>query len=381
MNSRQRVVAAFEGTRPDRVPVYHLGFSSDVASALLGREAYVGGGIQQWREATALWQGEEAHREFVERSFHDAVDLALLCGHDIVRPSYWRYNVRPTRRIDTNTFLYAHGPEEDWRVLRYDPGSEQCHVFDYRPRAMPEIEDLDRQVEAEEEAAADYRPRAGSYEPEIRAFQLLGQERVIRVGGGHIAIPTDAAWLQATILRPDLVARHLDAQAERAVRELRFLAGLGFRYFFGGGDLASTEGPLYAPGTFRDLLLPRLKRIAGVCHECGGRLIFCSDGNLWPVADDLFGASGVDGYAEVDRLAGMDLGRLRLRFPRLTLIGNISSHTVHLGSRAEVIAQTRSCLEEAQRGGGMIVGTSNYFVPHTPVENVRAVLETIERYR
>jgi len=111
MTSGERVLAAFQQRTTDRVPVHHLGFSSEIASALLGREAYVGGGIQQWREARALWQGGDAHQEFLDRSFQDAIDIALLCEHDIVRPSYWRHNVIPTRRIDENTFLYEYGPE------------------------------------------------------------------------------------------------------------------------------------------------------------------------------------------------------------------------------------------------------------------------------
>ena len=77
----------------------------------------------------------------------------------------------------------------------------------------------------------------------------------------------------------------------------------------------------------------------------------------------------------------MELGRLRARFPKLALIGNISSHTVHLGSQQDVIDETLSCLKEARRSTGIVVGISNYVVPQTPVENVRAMIETIKRYR
>lgn len=51
MTSRERVQAAFDKQPTDKVPIHHLGFSGDVASALPGREAFVGGGIQMWREA------------------------------------------------------------------------------------------------------------------------------------------------------------------------------------------------------------------------------------------------------------------------------------------------------------------------------------------
>ena len=381
MNARERVQAAVKGERTDAVPVHHLGFSSSVASALLGREAYVGGGSQRWREARALWQGEEAHRDFVERSYRDAVAVALHCGHDILRVSYWRHNVQPTRKLDEHTYLYEHGPEEDWRILRYDPASEECAIATYRPRAAPQVEQLEREVIALEEGVADYAPSAADFIPEMRAMREMGDDYIIRVGAVSLGIPTTTVWLEAMARLPDLVARYLEVQVERAARNVAFLSQHGFRLFWGGGDFSSNAGPMYSPRLFRELLLPRLQRISDACHEVGGYHLFASDGDLWPVADDLFGRSGVDGFYEIDRRAGMDLERLRQRFPGLVLIGNISSHTVHIGTRQETLDETRSCLEAARRVGGIIVGVSNYFVANTPIENVNAVLETIAAER
>jgi len=381
MTSKERIEAAFAHQEPDKIPIHHIGFSSEVASALLGREAYVGGGIQQWREVRALWEGEDAHAEFIERSFQDAIDIALYVDNDFVRASYWRYNAKPTKRLDENTFLFEHGPQENWRVLRFDPPSEQCHIFPYKPQARPSFDGLERNLDEAEKALPDYRPGASSYQFELRAKELLGDDREIRVGGAGVGIPHDSIWLEASLLRPDLVERHLDLQVEYAARTVELLAGLGFRYIWGGGDFASNEGPMYSPRVFHELVLPRLRRICEICRRHGVRYLFASDGNLWPVADDLFGASGVDGYYEIDRRAGMDLLKLRERFPKLTLIGNISSHTVHLGTREEVVAETRACMEEARQAGGVIVGASNYFVPGTPPSNVEAMLEAIRELR
>jgi hypothetical protein len=379
MNSKERIEAAFRGEPTDRVPVHHLGFSSDVASALLGRKAYVGGGSQQWREAVALWQGEDAHCEFLERSFQDAIDVALLVDNDIVRPSYWRYPAKPSRRLDENTFLYAYGDESEWKVLSYDPPTEQASVFDYHPRQA--AENLEAEVEAEERAIEDYAPSEARFACELRAQRLLGHERVVRVGAGAVGIPYRQLWLEATILRPDLVRRHLAVQLERAARDIPFLASHGFRYFFAGIDFAGNDGPMYSPRTFCELFLPALVQVSEICHQVGGYHLFASDGDLWPVADALFGESGVDGFYEIDRRAGMDLERLRTRFPKLTLLGNVSSHTVHLGTRQEVVAEALSCIKEAKRSGGIVVGASNYFVPGTPVENVLALIETIRENR
>jgi uroporphyrinogen-III decarboxylase len=122
-------------------------------------------------------------------------------------------------------------------------------------------------------------------------------------------------------------------------------------------------------------------RLTEACHALGLFYLFASDGNLWPVADDLFGASGVDGYYEIDRSAGMNLKALRRRFPDLTLIGNIASQTLHRASREEVIAETRECLDDAQRDGSIIVGCSNLIMPDTPIENLMAMVETLQTHR
>jgi uroporphyrinogen decarboxylase len=380
MLPKERVLAAFEHREYDKVPVHHISFSSQVASAILGREAYVGGGIQQWREACALWQGADAHTEFIERSFQDALELALTLDQDIVRISYWRMAERPTRRIDEYTFMYGD-PEGRWRVMRFDPDTELYQTIDFHPKTTTTMEDLERRIEAMERSLEGYKPTPDEFPFEMRAQQLIGHERAVRVGGAGIGIPREEIWLEAILLRPDLVARWLDIQAERAIRRIELLARLGFRYVWGGGDFASNQGPFYSPKVFRELILPRLIRVSQACHRHGLFHLFASDGNLWPVAEDLFGRSGVDGYYEIDRRAGMDLCELRRRFPHLTLLGNISSHTLHLGTRDEVIAETLSCIEESKRSGSIIVGCSNLIVPGTPPENVMAMIETIQRHR
>jgi hypothetical protein len=127
-------------------------------------------------------------------------------------------------------------------------------------------------------------------------------------------------------------------------------------------------------------MLPRLQEISRACEACGAIHLFASDGNLWPVADDLFGASGVRGFYEVDRNF-MAHRRLRERFPQLTLLGGIRSEMLHRGSVTEVVEETRTAAEDAKEIGGCIVGCSNQVVAPTPERNFWAMMETLDRYR
>ena len=396
MTSRERILATFEGKQTDRIPVHHLGFSGQAASVILGREAYVGGQIQQWREMRALWGGPEAHQKFLDRSERDAFDVAVAADHDILRLQYWRWSVVPARKIDEYTFLFGD-PDGDWYTMRFDPDIELFHRREgFGDRGRTEVaprepadavsgqarslEALEADIRRQEEEMGDGGPPGGP-DPHVRSMIESYPDYVVRVGGGTAGIPYTEVWLEATAARPDLVARHVELQAQRACGELARVAASGAKLVFAGTDFASNEGPMYSPRAFRELMLPGLRKITAECHRLGMYYLIASDGNLWPVADDLFGESGVDGYYEIDRRAGMDLGELRRRFPHLTLIGNVSSHTVHLGTEKEVESEVLSCVEVAQEYGGVIIGVSNYVMPGTPRENIETMLETIRRYR
>ncbi len=380
MTSRERVQATLAKRPTDRVAVNHRGFSSAAASRVLGREAFVGGGIQLWREAKSLWEGW--HDEFVERSFTDALDLARITGQDIVRPQYWSNDRKPTGKVDENTWTFQDGEEREWAILRYDPRVEQARFSPWQDRDLTR-EDVLSAVRREEKALSRYRPGERSFATARRAAALLGRDKVVEVGGVDVSIPLtdDAVWLELLATDPGLVKEWLALHVERARKNIPFLAEQGFSLFLNGGDFAANTGPMFSPATFDEVLLPALRQASAICHQAGGAVFYASDGNLWPVAESLFRASGIDGYFEVDRRADMDLGRLRVRFPQLTLMGNISSWTLARGTPADVEAEVRSCMEAAREHRGIIVGMSNYIQPETPAANIDALLKAVERYR
>ena len=207
-------------------------------------------------------------------------------------------------------------------------------------------------------------------------------DRAVRGRGAGINIDYKRPiWLEAIAMRPDLVERHFEVQKHHGIRIVGPQADLDLRLLAGGGDFASNKGPFYSPAFFRQAVLPRLREVTAACHERGCYLSYASDGDLWSVADDLFGAADMDGYYEIDGLAGMDLRRLRERFPHLTLMGGINSATLHLGSREDVVAETRKAMEAAAELGSILVGCSNQIVAGTPAASIEAMVETIDAHR
>jgi len=382
MTGRERVEAVLKGRPLDRMPVMHMSFSSRVASAILGREAHVGGGIQQYRESVALWNGPDAHAQYLERCRRDAIDIALAFGHDMVRPGYWRLRKKPSARIDELTFRYDN-PDGSWEIRRLDPPTELYNVIDASSRAKPlALEDLGRAAEAEERAAEEHSPKESDFEDVRFALAEVGKTLAVRAAAPWTCIPPEEpAWLEATMLMPDLVARYLDAQLKVSLKNIPVVAGMGAKMLFGGGDFASNTGPMYSPKVFRELMLPRLRAVSDECHRLGAWHLFGSDGNVWAVAEDLYGRSGVDGHYEFDRRAGMSPPEVHAKYPRLAMFGNISSHTLHTGSVDDVVRETRECLDEARATGRVVTGCSNIIISETPMANVEAMMKTMEKYR
>lgn len=382
ITARERVQDAFDCGVPDRVPIYQAGFSSAVASEVLGRHAHVGGGHAQYLEACALWEGPDAHEEYLARCWHDAVDLCRALELDVVRTTYWRLNERPSRRIDEHTFIYGDESRGPWRIMRHDPVSELYQVVAHSPEPELTLGDLEVVVGDAEAHAEAYRPEPAAFDAVLHTQAEFGDDGVpyggIPVGLG---IPREPVWLEATAVRPDLVGRYLATQATIAERNVALGASLGLTYAYGGGDFCSPRGPMYSPRAFHELMLPQLERISRACDAAGALHGFASDGNLWPIADDLFGRSGVRFFYEVDCLAGMDLARLRATFPHLALLGGINSATLHRGTVEQVVEETRRALEAAHTYGGCIVGCSNQIVAGTPMANFWAMMETLEAER
>lgn len=379
MRPYERVLAAIEMKPTDRVPVYHSSISSRTASLVLGPEAHVGGGVQQFREAVALWNGEDAHREFLDRSRRDAIDVAVALDCDLVRPTYWRMNERPTRRIDDNTFFYGD-PDAAWKVMRFDPDSELYQTVEHSPRAELTEESLEAQIGRLWERLDAFDPVDETHGAIVDVVEHFEGDRAVAIQGGGLGIPNRTTeWFEMIALRPDLMKRYIEVQTEYTLKRIDSYADVNAQIVLGGGDMASNDGPIYSPRFFAEVMAPGFARLADRCRELGKCYCFASDGNLWPIAADLFPV--VDGFYEIDSRAGMDLQRLRETYPHLTLIGNISSHTLHMGTRDEVIAETRACLEAAREYGGIIVGVSNLIVPPTPEENFFAMVETLANER
>lgn len=380
LNSKDRFLLAFQHKEGDRIPLFEQEVACSVASEILGRKAYTGSVSLHKAEADAILLSENAYQEFLEKVCEDVIDLANALEFDAVKPP-WLLKERPTKKLDDYTYLYGSLDSDYWIIRKYNPETETFGVYDCSEYRM-NIDDLEKKIEKIEEEYYNAKLTKADF-PELQHFiDRCGNEKEI-IGFSKMYIPYNPQiWLEAIIVQPTLIERWLDALVEYEKKSIMVQKELGIKVIWGGGDLASTNGVLYGPNVFRKMVLPRLKEICDYCHSLGLYYVFCSDGNLWSIADDLFIHAGVDGYGEIDVDAGMDLKELKMKYGhKITLWGGIScGKTLRLGTKEEVIETTKAAIEAAKAGGGYIFGSSNCIMSGTPIENVFAAFETAKLY-
>ena len=176
---------------------------------------------------------------------------------------------------------------------------------------------------------------------------------------------------------PELVVRVLEANTHKAVQRIEHLPDGWASHcpvVFVGEDMAYKTAPMVPPEFLRRQYWPRFERIVHAYHARGIKVVFHSDGNLWPLLDDLV-ATGVDGLNPLEAAAGMSPAAVRAHYPRLLLFGGIgySALLVH-ATPAEVAQATRAAIHQASPG--YFVGSDTELGNDIPLANVRAMIET-----
>jgi hypothetical protein len=202
------------------------------------------------------------------------------------------------------------------------------------------------------------------------------------------AVGLDIAWYRAGYElfcylyaeEPDLVSAWLEALCEHEIRRIHSIADPALSpVVLSYADIADKNTTLFSPTFLRREFIPRLRRNVEAWHSHGIKVVFHSDGNLWPILADIVEA-GVDGLNPLEPLSQMDLGRVRTAFPRLVLAGGIdASQLLPLGSVEEVRVAVRRAIDLCE-SGGLLLGSSTETHPACKLENVVAMIETAKEY-
>jgi uroporphyrinogen decarboxylase len=159
-----------------------------------------------------------------------------------------------------------------------------------------------------------------------------------------------------------------------------FLLAKGTDVVMFGDDWASQTGPLVSPDVFRDIFSSHYREMFARVHAAGGRVFFHCCGKMDYLLDDLI-ELGIDGLWHQSALYDSDDFAARCRDAGLTVyLHPDRQHLVPRGTPDQIRAAVRRFAHRYHGlGGGAIfyVEIEN----DAPFENARALIEAIDRCR
>jgi uroporphyrinogen decarboxylase len=146
------------------------------------------------------------------------------------------------------------------------------------------------------------------------------------------------------------------------------------------GDLAGERTTLISPEHYRQYIKPYHKEIVDCAHQKGLRIVTHTDGNAWPILDDLVEV-GFDGFHPVQPQC-MDIAAVKEHVAgRMCIIGNIDCRNLlPFGTGRDVEKAVRETIERAASGGGYIISSSNSVHAGCKAENYIAMIQAAHKY-
>jgi uroporphyrinogen-III decarboxylase len=345
---------------PDRVPMTEMDIDVPMMESITGKK---------FPAATSLQTQVIVDRD-VERK---RVDLKVDCYNkisfdvftmDLSAPEDWELEVKPD-----GTMIDLWG-----RILRLD---KQSRAWVPYSTVFSKPEDYDEFQMVDPEApgwtfAVEY------------SRKVIGEDIAL---AAFIRDPFSHAWEMFTPMkfvawmyhRPEFIKRVLNDLTDFNVDIIKQLAEADVDIIISGGDYCEEKGPMVPVSFFKNVIFPSLKKQVDVSHKYGQKFIKHTDGNVIPLLEDM--AKIVDGVHSLDPSAGVDIGKVKADFGQeIILMGNISVDNLANKNRADIVKETKSCINVASPGGGHILSSSNSWAAGANLDNCMTMVKTGRKF-
>lgn len=357
MNGKERILKALEIKEADRVPLY-IHAINEKPTILLTREL-----MEDLPDP--------------EKSAYDMSDLEKLKLLEALFLLHEHYEVDGMTALEfgCERRISVDEVEDDWGVVyqlnpyglpvaKFHPLQERKDLTGFKPPS-PKKENLillDAAKQRFKNEKALFWMMRGTF---VLSWRLAGMENLM------IKMFYD----------PEFVHEIARLTFDYNVQMLDMLLEAGLDVLIIEDDIADKNFPLISPDQFREFINPYNRRLVEMGHDKGLKVIRHSDGNLWPLLDILL-ETGYDGLNPLEPQAGMDLKRVKEYCgDRLCLLGNIDCvDLLPNGSTDEVDMAVKQAIEDAGRGGGLIICSSNSLHPGVKAENCAAMFAAVRKY-
>lgn len=266
------------------------------------------------------------------------------------------------RRGDSWSVAYP----TDWRILDTVSLDE---VYDFDPFEAWDIPAIDEMVEYIEEA--------------YRSFRSIYRGQLVPGGTYHTCL----MWLikifglnqtiKAAYRDPRSFEKLLDRFGRLSLLEARAWSEIGIEAFISHDDICYTRGPFFSIKWMRRYLFPWYRRIWSVLKSRNIVVLFCSDGDITSILDDI-ASVGADGFI-VEECVDLNLLAERYGGDKV-IVGGVDVGILTYGTIEEVVREVIRCLGILGSYPGYFINVSGSIPDNIPLANLEAYFKAVRRY-
>ncbi|MEG0898026.1 MAG: uroporphyrinogen decarboxylase family protein, partial [Ruthenibacterium sp.] len=142
-------------------------------------------------------------------------------------------------------------------------------------------------------------------------------------------------------------------------------------------DMSYNHGPMVSKELFDTFLLPYYRRLVPEIQKHGTRVFVDSDGDITS-AVPWFIAGGIEGILPLERQSGVDVAKIRARYPDFLMLGGFDKMCM-FQTETEIRAEIERVLPTLRKGK-YLPAMDHQTPPGTPIENYRTYVKLIKEY-
>jgi uroporphyrinogen decarboxylase len=357
MNNIQRFLTALERGEPDRVPTFELEFNE---ASILNLGRYFTDDLPPAKPFLDCTPNEirkyyDVLIKFIRELDIDSISAVFTAGGT-------RIEGKPNYHMDDLGVVYKHSEHGD----PFPVDGPIQNAEDLKNYRMPDV-------------TSDH----------FEIFRYLREQAPEKALVFIVPGPFKLSWglmgalqkmLLAYAMTPDLCLQLARMTTDFALSAIEMAISEGADVILLDGDISLQKTTMMSPAHYRKFLKPFHKECVDLVHDKGLPMIKHSDGNFWPVMDDLI-EIGFDGLHPIQPQC-MDIKDVKNHVRgKACIVGNIDcAELLPFGDENDVIAAVKETIREIAPGGGYILSSSNSIHPACKAKNVVAMFEAVKKY-
>lgn len=178
--------------------------------------------------------------------------------------------------------------------------------------------------------------------------------------------------------RPALMHRMNQDQVEYIYRCLDDFCGICIPDFITiAEDMSYNHGPMISKELFDEFMAPYYHQVIPRLKDLGITPIIDSDGQI-ELLIPWFEKVGLEGILPLERMAGVDVNRIRANHPEWKMVGGFDKTVMHLGEKR--MREEFERLMPAMRSGRFIPSVDHQTPPAVSTEDYRLYLSLLREY-